>query len=243
MRIDVFFTPHEINEDRLKDRTAVVVDVLRFSTTVCAALSAGAKEIIPADSIEAAIQLANNLSRDAILLCGEREGKLIPGFNLGNSPLEYTPKKVKGKTLVFGTTNGSPTLVKSRASARTVVTGFVNLAATVTALLDAKQATVIICAGKLGQFALEDAVCAGMIIHELLQRSKSRWELSDSARAAQHLYDRDHLSLLPMISECEHGSYLSQIGMQDDLPVCIEVNRLPVLPVFSEGKIHLFKGK
>ena len=100
MKIDVCLSPGEFSEEKLKDQVAVVVDVLRASTTICAALAAGAKEIIPAESIEEAIRLASNLTRDAILLCGEREGKLIQGFDLANSPHEYKPRVVKGKTLL-----------------------------------------------------------------------------------------------------------------------------------------------
>lgn len=243
MRLDVFFTPHEISDERLKDRTAVVVDVLRFSTTICAALSAGAKEIIPAESIETAIQLANSLSRDAVLLCGEREGKLIEGFDLGNSPLEYVTKKVKGKTLVFGSTNGSPTVVKSRLALRTFIAGFVNLRPVVAALLGWNDSVVIACAGKLGQFAMEDAVCAGYIIADLLSHNHHRLELSDSAAAALILYEKHRNALVDMVRESEHGRYLAGIGMQDDLPVCAEVNRLPVLPLFTDGKIRLQKDK
>jgi 2-phosphosulfolactate phosphatase len=243
MKIDVCLSPHEISEEKLKDHVAVVVDVLRASTTICAALAAGAKEIIPAESIEEAIRWATNLARDAILLCGEREGKLIEGFNLANSPLEYKPKVVKGKTLIFGSTNGSPTVVKTRLAQSTYLAGFVNLAVVVQALTEVEQPLVIICSGKLGQFALEDAVCAGNIVSALKQVLDAHPDLTDGANAALLLYQHYQDSILQMVAESDHGRYLTSIGMQHDLPVCAELNRIPILPVFHDGKIRIQKDK
>jgi len=243
MKVEIFFTPHEVSEEHLKDHIAVVVDVLRSSTTLCAALAAGAKEIIPAESVSAAIQLASNLSRDAILLCGEREGRLVEGFNLGNSPLEYTPKLVKGKTLVFGSTNGSPAMVRTRSARRTLISGFVNLSSVVDSLAGAEEPVDIICAGKLGQFAMEDAVCAGYILSELRQRRAGNLEFGDGAAAALLLFAHYKDSLTELVANSQHGRYLASIGMQADLPICADVNRIPVLPVYQDDKIRAQKEK
>lgn len=239
MKVDLFFTPHEVNEEKLKDHTAVVVDVLRASTTICAALAAGAKEVIPAESTAAAIQLAGNLSRDAILLCGEREGKLVEGFDLGNSPLQYTPALVKGRTLIFGSTNGSPTIVKTRLARRTYICGLVNVGAVVEALSENDDPIDILCAGKLSQFALEDAVCAGILIHDLQEQTDSDMILNDAASASLILFDR-YRDLIPsVVMDSHHGRYLAEIGMQADLPFCSDLNRIPLLPVYHEGKITI----
>ncbi|HEX7344363.1 MAG TPA: 2-phosphosulfolactate phosphatase [bacterium] len=243
MKIEIYFTPQEFNEERLKDQIAVVVDVLRSSTTICAAMAAGAKEIIPAESVSSAIELASNLSKDAILLCGEREGKLVQGFHLGNSPLEYTSEAVKGKTLIFGSTNGSPTMVKTRLARRTLISAFVNQSSVVDSLAAASDPIHIICAGKLGQFALEDAVCAGYILSELQARGSGRLELSDAATAALLLFQQFKDSLADLVAQSHHGRYLAGIGMEADLPFCAEVNRIPVLPVYKDGKIRLIKEK
>lgn len=243
MKIDVCLSPHEVSEEKLKDHIAVVVDVLRASTTICAALAAGAKEVIPAESIAEAIRLASNLTRDTILLCGEREGKMIQGFDLANSPLEYKPKVVKGKTLIFGSTNGSPTVVKTRMAQITYLAGFVNLSAVANALANAQQPITIICSGKLGQFALEDAVCAGSIIGALQSRNGGSLELTDGAAAALLLYQHYQDAIPKMVKESSHGKYLASIGMQQDLPFCAELNRLPILPIYHEGKIRMQKDK
>ncbi|MCX6639011.1 MAG: 2-phosphosulfolactate phosphatase [bacterium] len=240
MKIDVYLIPDEIAEERLKDKTAVVVDVLRASTTICAALSVGARAIIPADSISSAIQLASLLSRSAVLLCGEREGKLIEGFDLANSPFEYTRAKIKGKTLIFGSTNGSPTIIRTRQARHTVICGFVNLDVVVEALAEITDPINILCSGKFGQFAIEDAICAGRVVAEL-QKLNPSIELNDGAIAAKNLAEYYWDRVPEIVAGSHHGQYLTQIGMDADLPFCSDLNRVPVLPVFHDGKITLAK--
>ncbi len=237
MKVNLHLTPNEITEERFKERLAVVVDVLRASTTICAALGAGAKEVIPADSSAGAIQLASLLSRDAILLCGEREGRLIEGFDLGNSPLQYTPSKVKGKTLIFSSTNGSPAVIKTRQALKTYICGFVNLDVVVNALKDADAPVEILCAGKLTQFAIEDAVCAGLMLKELQRRTGTDFELNDGAAAALILADHHRDAVAEVVAGSHHGRYLARIGMESDLPFCADLNRLPLLPVYHDGRI------
>jgi 2-phosphosulfolactate phosphatase len=241
MKIDLYFTANEVTEDRLKDQIAVVVDVLRASTTICAALAAFAKEVVPVVSIADAIQLANQLSRDSILLCGEREGKLIEGFDLGNSPFQYTSGVVKGKTLIFGSTNGSPTIIKTRQASRTLINGFVNLGVVVHALMKTERSVSILCAGKLSQFAIEDAVCAGMLLDEVKRRAGVELELNDAASSAIVLAERYRDSIPELVAHSHHGKYLAEIGMEKDLPFCADLNRLPLLPTYSDGKITMAK--
>lgn len=241
MKIDLFLTPNEITEERLKEHVAVVVDVLRASTTTCAALAAGAKEIIPADSIAGAIQLASLLSRETTLLCGEREGKLIDGFDLGNSPLQYTPGMVKGKTLIFGSTNGSPTIVKTRQARRTLICGFVNLGVVVHSLSQVTAPIAILCAGRQAQFAIEDAVCAGRILVEVQRETGQELELNDGARVALILAEQFWDSISDVVATSFHGRYLAEIGMEADLPFCADLNRLPLLPVYADGRITISK--
>lgn len=241
MKIDLYFTPNEVTEDKLKDHFAVVVDVLRASTTICAAIAAFAKEVVPAASISDAIQLASLLSRDAILLCGEHEGKLIEGFDLGNSPFQYTPRVVKGKTLIFGSTNGSPTIIQTRQASCTYICGFVNLGVVVHALSKADKPISILCAGKLLQFAVEDAVCAGILLGEVKRQTDMELELNDAAMAAMVLADRYRDSIPELVANSHHGRYLAKIGMERDLPFCADLNRLPLLPAYSDGKITMAK--
>ncbi len=239
MKLNVYLTPFGALEEKLKDHTAVVVDVLRASTTICAALGAGAKEVVPAESTSTAIQLASLLSRDTSLLCGEREGLLIEGFDLGNSPYQYKPAIVKGKTLIFSSTNGTPTILKTRLAKRTLICGFVNLDLVVRTLSETEGRIDILCSGKLNHFAIEDAVCAGLILRDLQRKTGEEYELNDGATAALILAERYSDSIVELVSNSHHGRYLAKIGMEADLPFCADLNKLPLLPVFNDGRITI----
>jgi len=237
MKVSLHLTPIEVHEEKLKDTISIVVDVLRACTTICAALAAGAKEVIPADSSAGAIQLASILSKDTILLCGEREGRIVEGFDLGNSPLQYKPSLVKGKTLIFSSTNGTPAIVKTRQSIKTYIAGFVNQDVVVNALKNETEPVHIICAGRNIEFAIEDALCAGLILSELHRRTDAELELNDGATAAVILADKFRDRIPKIVANSHHGRYLTEIGAKNDLPFCADLNRLPLLPVFNDGRI------
>ncbi len=241
MRIDVLFTPDAIDELNFRDKNVVVIDVLRASTTIVTALANGAKEIIPVSSVESAMKISGNLFGDVILLGGERNGKLIEGFNLSNSPQEYTEEIVKNKSIIFSTTNGSQALVKSRYAKILVVACFVNVSRVVEFLREINADLSIICAGKQGAFSLEDAVCTGMIIHKLREAGTENLSFSDSALASLTLYKNYDKNILNMIKKSEHGRYLSEIGYGDDLKICAGIDTCAVLPIQAGNIIKLRK--
>ena len=129
--ISLYVTPREFSDDNLRGTTAIVIDVLRSSSTIATALLCGAREIVPVSSPAEAGELAQKYGRAATLLCGERDGKRIEGFDLGNSPSEYTAEQVSGRTLIFSSTNGSPVMVRARLSDRVLIGGFNNFSAVV----------------------------------------------------------------------------------------------------------------
>jgi len=245
VKIEVYFASAQVDESHLRDKNVVVVDVLRTSTTIITALNNGAKEVIPTATVEAAVKIASGLFSETTLLCGERDGKTIEGFHLGNSPQEYTEEKVKGKTLVFNSTNGSLALAKGKYACNLLVAGFVNISKVVEFLQRSNNDLSILCAGKLNAFCLEDTVCAGMLvsaIHEshLLSRGETGdIELSDAAIAAIQLYKSFGTDLLKMLQNTEHGKYLIGIGFGSDLEVCARVDTIPVLPVLEDNVIRL----
>ena len=230
MRVDLHFTPHQIDELALRDKTVVVVDVLRASTSIATALNNGAKEIIPVTTVERAVKISGNLFGDYVLRGGERNGKMIEGFNLGNSPFDYSEEKVKGKAIIFSSTNGSMAIEKSRFARHVAICGFVNIALVTEFMKELRQDFIIVCAGNNGMFSLEDSVCAGMLVHKLSEDDGVELLLSDAAIAATMLYRGHSRSLLKMIKNSEHGKYLASIGFADDLPVCAGVDTIPVLP-------------
>ncbi len=236
MRIEVLFTPGEITEAAVKGKTVAVIDVLRACTTIVFALSRGCSNIIPVASVEAATSLVASLDKKVTLLGGEREGKRIDGFDLGNSPAEYTAELVKRKTLVLATTNGTRAMSMSEGAKEILITSFVNMGSVVdhASKLQGEPLTIV-CAGKGNRFALEDAVCAGMVIERLSRDVEV--ELNDGAQAARWLYKQNEESISALLRECEHGRYLEGLGFGRDLEICGRVDSLSILPLVKQGRI------
>jgi len=238
--LDLFYSPSEVTEDKLKSYKCVVVtDVLRAATSIITALSNGARDILPAASISAATMLASQLARDDVLLCGEREGRMIEGFHLGNSPADYTRDRVRGRTLIFGSTNGAPTIVKASAAGKVLFCAFVNLPAVLEAFFAGGDPfpAAVICAGKLNRFSLEDAVCGGMLIEKILHRPTENLIMNDAARSSQLLVREYGGDLQALLYESDHGKYLISLGMEADLPLCAAYGVLPVTPILKDGKL------
>lgn len=185
---------------------ALIIDVLRATTTLSVALANGAGRVIEAATVEEAFTLKRR-HPDA-LLCGEREGKVVEGFDLGNSPFEYPPERVGGRTLVFASTNGSQSL-RLAMGRRRVLTCFRNLAAAVERVKDARD-VVIVCSGKLGRMSLEDVACGALAAARLeAHGAKARDWASAGARA---LAPRDAADVARIVEGCSHGRYLRTLG-------------------------------
>jgi 2-phosphosulfolactate phosphatase len=244
MKIDLSFNAGQFDELQLREKNVIVLDVLRASSTITVALNNGAREIIPVASIESAVKISGSLFGDVTLRGGERNGKTIEGFNLGNSPQEYSETAVKGKSIIYCTTNGSVAMAKSRYARTLAVGSFINLTATTDFIRNENKDFLFICAGRantIGNFSLEDAVCAGMMIQNLLKADSLEVELSDSAKAAHALSKTFGRSILKMLKTSEHGKYLIEIGFAEDLKICAQVDSVPVLPILTGTVIKLKK--
>ncbi|HUG41982.1 MAG TPA: 2-phosphosulfolactate phosphatase [Longimicrobiales bacterium] len=246
MRLDVYFTPGELSGVELPDRV-VVIDVLRATSTLVEALANGAKAVFPVATADDAARIALSIGRDSVLLCGERKGLPIEGFDLGNSPLEFTRETVADLSLVMTTTNGTRTFLavaerrggKADGEAGLILAAsFLNLGAVVDRLAGADGPTAVVCAGREGRFALEDAVCAGALVRRLAEGGGAL-ERNDAAAAAAALAQR-HLPKLPaLLAGTAAGSHLRSIGLEDDVTFCGTVDRTAVVPRFRERKITL----
>jgi 2-phosphosulfolactate phosphatase len=234
MRIDCHFTPGPVDELALRERTVVVIDVLRASSTIITALSSGAREVIPAATVESAMKIAGNLGPDQAVLGGERNGRIIPGFDLGNSPAEYVGSRVQGKSIIFSSTNGSQAMVKARYAAELAIGAFINMGAVAAVVRERPRDFVILCSGRNGGFSLEDAVCAGMLIARVAEDQEP--VMSDSAVAAMSLYRSLGRGILKMMRTSDHGKYLEEIGFGGDIRYCAAVDSVPVVPLL-EGNV------
>lgn len=238
MKVDLLFLPSEIRNSELEDKLVIVIDVLRASSTIVTALDNGAKDIIPVESQEDATRLMQEIGRKYVLLCGERGGQRIEGFDLGNSPFEYTPEVIRDKTLIFCSTNGSRAIVKASSAGKVMVGTFINLGAVLKSALENKPADIVfLCSGKEDRFSLEDTVCAGMMVFWLKEKFNKNLELSDSAQAGLQVYSQYQKDLLKMLNTSIHGRYLVSLGFQEDLTYCSQVDAFSVVPVLETGRL------
>ncbi len=165
--LHVHLLPALVEPEELAASTVVVIDVLRASTTINQALAEGATAVIPCLEVEEARRIAANLPTGLAVLGGEREGLRIPNFDLGNSPSEYRPETVAGKTVVFTTTNGTRAMMACRAARRVLVGAFVNWSA-VCKILPEGGPIHLLCSGTRGRITREDALFAGAVVERLL---------------------------------------------------------------------------
>jgi 2-phosphosulfolactate phosphatase len=243
LKINLYFThKHVESELSLKGKNVVVIDVLRTSTTMAIGLANGAKEIIPTEDVATAGLIGRN-SMGQALLCGERNGRIIEGFNLGNSVNEYSKDIVNGKTLIFSSTNGTPALMKAKFAKNCVILSFANMQRVVDYLLHLREDFIILCAGKTGEFSIEDTVCAGMLLHRFTKKmGRNEFELGDSALGAMKLYTAYQKDIEGMLNESEQGKFLSSIGFSEDLRECAKVDVCNCLPVLRNGLIKLLES-
>lgn len=201
---------------------AMVIDVLRASTVLSVALGNGATRVLEAATVDEAFEL--RAAHPGALLCGERDGRVVPGFDLGNSPFEYTAERVSGRTLVFASSNGSQSL-RLAAGRRRVLAAFRNLAAAVERVRNERD-VVIVCSGKLGHFSLEDVACGALAASRLESfGARPRDAASAFARA---LAPRDADDVRRVVEGCSHGRYLRTLGpaYARDVAFCAELDSL-----------------
>lgn len=242
MRIDVLFGPATSAPAAVTGRVVAVIDVLRASSTIAAALANGARNVVPLESADEVITRARNFERSQVRLAGEHKMLPIPGFDFGNSPREATREMVAGKTVLLTTTNGTAALMSVQGGARdVVVASYVNLDAVATLLRTAARGgtdITLICAGHERQFSLEDAACAGRLAREVAKRVP-RAELGDGAFACT-VIDRKYGDRLDQLfADSEHGQALADGGFAEDLVVCAAVDSHPVIPIYQDRQITL----
>jgi len=233
------FTPSELVGIDLQGSVVIAIDVLRGSSTIIQALKNGAARIIPASEIEEAREMADRWPTGEFILCAERNGLKVEGFNLGNSPFEYDPDIVSGKDLIYSSTNCSKALIASYAADRVIVGTFNNISAVRETVITPSR-IILVCAGKMGRFSLEDAVCAGMFVNEFLKDTSYEVALNDASRTAKILFDFYHRDLLSLLRESSHGNYLIGLGLEKDLELIALVDSERIVPELSLDKTYFF---
>lgn len=235
MHLDVALTPEGFEGARLESTTVLVVDVLRASTTMVAALGNGCAGIVPVTDAAEARQRAAALGA-AALVAGERRGQMVEGFDLGNSPLDVTPARVGGKTLVFTTSNGTRALLAARAAAALGVAAFVNLSAAVAWAHAGGRDVTVLCAGDRGRVSLEDTVCAGLLIAGLLGHEAGAL-LTDAARDALDKGRGYGKAVARLAQDSSWARHLALSGRGADVAACLALDTSAVVPVWNVDKV------
>ena len=208
----VAFTPDEV----LQAPVAVVVDVMRATSTIAQALASGYKRVYCCREVEDALALRKKLGEG--LLGGERKAVRIEGFDIGASPREVL--EPQGEVLIYSTTNGTAAVLAAAERCDEVMLGsLLNLSAVTAAV---REDCVIVCAGFQGQFALDDAYCAGRIVQELDA------EVTDAAKACRIIAD-----FFPTAWDAIMARTYGPPGLEDDIRFCAQVNTIPVVPRFT----------
>lgn len=230
--------PVNAEELSFTKKNTVVTDVLRATTTIVTALQNGAKEIIPVNSVEFAMQFSGNSFKGHTLLGGERNALKIEGFALGNSPIEYTEEIVKGKSIVLFTTNGSKAILKAKFSQNLFILSFLNMDSVADKIINLNEDIEILCSGNYGKFSFEDSACAGMLI-SLLMEKKDNIVMNDGSRVCKLIYDQNKNKLEKMLKSTEHGEKLIASGFIKDIEFAAKESIYNIVPYYNSGVIKI----
>ncbi len=248
MKIDVLLGEAPAAPADVADRVVVVIDVLRAASTAATALANGARALLPFESVDAAAQQAKSMESSTMRKGGERHMVRVPGFDFGNSPLEYTRALVEGRTIVFTTTNGTLALTTTQRARECFFSGFVNATATVQAVLaTAKPGTsdasdvLIICAGSDRHLSFEDAVCAGRLVRGLSAAVPTA-TLGDGARIAEMIERPYRDSTAALSEEATHARNLLVAGFADDVAYCLRVDTVPLAVSYRNRQLRAYQS-
>lgn len=233
-KVYVEILPEFLRGAPLGDSCAVIIDVLRASTTMTQALKNGANAVIPCLGIEDARSTALRLSPRPCLLGGERGGIQIEGFDLGNSPFEYSCESVQGKTVVFTTTNGTRALLMAQDAAHVFVGAFINRRAIVNRLNAEGRDVHLVCAGTDGELTPEDVLFAGAVASDLLASTPSKWQTGNMAArmAADYFLARSHSPEMfhAAFVDGPGGQNLLRLGMERDIEFAMKNDAVDIVP-------------
>lgn len=238
MKLNVAFLPRDIEGMDLSATVCIVLDIFRATTSMTTAFANGCKCIRPVLSVEDAYALADRIG--PVLFAGERQSIKIDGFHFGNSPYDFLPDKVKDKTIVMTTTNGTVAVKSTDGAYKTLIGSFVNASAVSAKAGGYGKDVLIVCAGTDRLFSLEDALCAGLLIKKISASLASKPELTDSAQAAVLLYEQVQDKLAKTAIDSRNGKRLAELGRFDDVEYCFKIDLFDVVPEYRDDKIMLF---
>lgn len=233
MNIDIIISADDIKEEKILNKSAVIIDMLRATSVIATAVTNGVKKVIPVLTIEEALNIASD-DRSEYILGGERKALKIDGFDCSNSPLEYKKEVVEGKTLVITTSNGTRAIKGSIKAQNILIGAVINAKAAAKKLIKLKNDVVLVNAGTYGQFSMDDFICSGYIIDCIL--SESTAELTDIAKTAHYIYNQNK-DIKSFIKNASHYNRLKSLNLFDDLEYCSKKDITDIVPEYKNGVI------
>lgn len=235
MNINVAFLPSDIHEKNLSETVCIVLDIFRATSVIVTAMAHGCQHIIPVLTIEEARRLAGEIG--PVLLAGERQSIKINGFDCGNSPYEFSKDRVQAQKIIMTTTNGTTAINSTKGAYRTLIGSFLNANAVYKEAQELGKDILIVCAGTDRLFSLEDALCAGLLVHRFI--GAEHVSMTDSARGALLMYTTAKEAIGEIVSHSRNGKRLYDLDLKTDVDYCLQTDILDIVPKYSEGKISL----
>lgn len=233
MNIDLIISADDIKEEKIINKSVVVIDMLRATSVIVTAINNGVNKVMPVLTIEEALEKVKN-GREQYILGGERKALKIEGFDCSNSPLEYKKDTVSGKTLVITTSNGTRAIKGSIGAKNILIGALINAKAIAKKLLELDNDVVFVNAGTYGQFSMDDFICSGYIIDCVLKERDA--ELTDIANTAHYVYCENQ-NIESFIQNASHYKRIKALNLMDDLEYCCKKDIIEVVPEYRDGII------
>ncbi|HNX65459.1 MAG TPA: 2-phosphosulfolactate phosphatase [Bacteroidales bacterium] len=230
--LEVCLSPAMYSKHADSEIVVVVIDILRATSAICTALANGASEIIPVDTVEE----ARKRKMEGSLVAAERDGFVLDFADFGNSPFNFTPERVKNKSIVYSTTNGTGIINMSSECNKVLIGSYLNFSALASWLINQERDVLIFCAGWKERISLEDTICAGAFATKLINSGEFT-TICDSAIASMDLWDMAKDDLNGYIEKAAQRSRLRDKGLDDCIEFCHTFDFTDVIPVLKDGKL------
>jgi 2-phosphosulfolactate phosphatase len=230
--IDVCLSPDLMHLFDVRDKTVVIIDILRATSCMTTAFAHGIHSITPFAKLEDCIAM----KAKGYFTAGERDGKKVDGFDLGNSPFEYMEEKLKGKKIAFTTTNGTQAIAKAIEAREIIIGSFLNLSAVTSHLLESNNKVLLVCAGWKGKVNLEDTLFAGAIVDKVKDHIEPD---CDAPLAARHLYSIAKNDMVAFLGNASHVKRLAKLNIHKDIEFCMTADQYAVVPCLREGVLKI----
>jgi len=216
----------------VREKTVVVVDILRATSCMTTAFAHGVKSITPMASLDECL----GMKRLGFITSGERNGEKVDGFDKGNSPFEYMGVDIRDKKIAFTTTNGTQAIGKSKNARELLIGSFLNLSTVVSHLKQTKNSILILCSGWKGRVNLEDTLFGGAVVEQLQDIAVPD---CDAPLAALHLYQKAKTDMMSFLGESSHVKRLNRLNIHKDIEFCLTADQYPVLPKLTGNELVL----